>query len=54
MADADRRFHVGVDIGGTFTDLVAVDPDGVAHRAKALTSGAARGTLGERAGLLYH
>jgi N-methylhydantoinase A len=33
-----RRYHVGVDIGGTFTDLVASDTSGVTHRAKAPTT----------------
>lgn len=32
------RFHVGVDIGGTFTDVVAADAAGVTHRAKVPTT----------------
>lgn len=39
MASTDgHRFHVGVDIGGTFTDLVAADARGVTHRAKVPTT----------------
>jgi len=37
--EADRkRFHVGVDIGGTFTDVVAADDAGATHRAKVPTT----------------
>jgi N-methylhydantoinase A len=32
------RFTVGVDIGGTFTDAVAVGDDGGLRTAKALTT----------------
>lgn len=31
-------YHVGVDIGGTFTDLVAVSSDGATYRAKSPTT----------------
>jgi N-methylhydantoinase A/oxoprolinase/acetone carboxylase beta subunit len=24
----NRTFRVGVDVGGTFTDIVGIDPDG--------------------------
>jgi N-methylhydantoinase A len=34
----EAGFYVGVDIGGTFTDLVAVDAEGRSHRAKAPTT----------------
>src|SRR5215467_2327065 len=33
-----HRFHVGVDIGGTFTDVVAADATGETHRAKVPTT----------------
>jgi N-methylhydantoinase A len=33
-----HRFHVGVDIGGTFTDVVAADASGGTHRAKVPTT----------------
>jgi N-methylhydantoinase A len=32
------RFHIGVDIGGTFTDVVAVDSTGATTRAKVPTT----------------
>lgn len=32
------RYHIGVDIGGTFTDVVAIDDQGSVRRAKALTT----------------
>jgi N-methylhydantoinase A len=39
MVDTNgQRFHVGVDIGGTFTDVVAADSDGATHRAKVQTT----------------
>ena len=31
-------YHVGIDVGGTFTDLVLSDHEGNVHRAKALTT----------------
>ena len=38
MADTNDGFHVGVDIGGTFTDLVAVSTGGDTFRAKSPTT----------------
>ncbi len=38
-------WQVSVDTGGTFTDCVAVDPDGRLHHAKVLSSSALRGTV---------
>src|SRR5256712_6478134 len=32
------RFRVGVDIGGTFTDIVFLDPDGRIHTKKVSSS----------------
>lgn len=52
-ASADRGSHrVGIDIGGTFTDLAAVDESGMLHLAKADTVSAApeRGVLDALAG----
>lgn len=51
-AGAPGLWQVWVDTGGTFTDCVAVDPGGVVHRAKVLSSSALRGrvrrVLGQR------
>ena len=41
----NTSWRVWIDTGGTFTDCVAVDPDGVVHRAKALSAGALRGRI---------
>lgn len=38
----DARWRIGVDIGGTFADCVALAPDGSARRIKLLTDGRAR------------
>ncbi len=38
MADTRDGYHVGVDIGGTFTDLVAVSTGGDTYRAKSPTT----------------
>lgn len=38
MGSNGHRFHVGVDIGGTFTDVVAADDAGATHRAKVPTT----------------
>jgi N-methylhydantoinase A len=35
---ADASFHIGVDIGGTFTDVVVSSSTGELHRAKGLTT----------------
>ena len=38
MADQKTRFRVGVDVGGTFTDIVLLFPDGTAVPKKVLSS----------------
>jgi N-methylhydantoinase A len=38
LVEKKIKYHVGVDIGGTFTDLVLSDHEGNVHRAKALTT----------------
>ena len=48
MSSADWK--VWVDTGGTFTDCIAIDPQGQRHRVKVLSSSALRGTLSERLG----
>ena len=45
-----RGWQVFVDTGGTFTDALAVDPSGALRRAKVLSSGALRGTIGRAEG----
>jgi len=45
---AARRWQIWVDTGGTFTDGVAIAPDGGVRRTKLLSTGALRGTLVRR------
>ncbi len=40
--DAAHRWQVWTDTGGTFTDCLALDPEGRLHRAKVLSSSALR------------
>ncbi|MBM4111654.1 MAG: hypothetical protein FJ254_09940, partial [Phycisphaerae bacterium] len=40
-----RPWHVALDVGGTFTDAVAVAPDGSVRSAKVLSSGLIRTTI---------
>ncbi len=44
MADS-RPWHIDIDTGGTFTDCIALDPDGATHRVKVLSSGNLRGRI---------
>lgn len=37
MSDARSQIAAGVDVGGTFTDLAAISPDGSVHAAKVLS-----------------
>ncbi len=39
------RWQFGIDVGGTFTDCVAVAPDGRTHVVKVLSSGVSKGEL---------
>jgi len=39
------KYHVFVDTGGTFTDLIAVDDSGKKHRKKILSNGTLRGSI---------
>lgn len=45
-----NKWKIWVDTGGTFTDCIAIDPQGRRHRAKVLSSSALRGTLSDRLG----
>lgn len=47
---SSARWRIWVDTGGTFTDCLALDPDGRVSRAKVLSSSALRGRLGAVAG----
>ncbi len=51
MSGTAERFHIGVDIGGTFTDCVAIDGDGHVSHAKALSTHATSATEGVIEGL---
>jgi 5-oxoprolinase (ATP-hydrolysing) len=42
---ARGEWRIWVDTGGTFTDVLGVDPRGRLHRAKILSTGALRGTV---------
>ena len=35
---SDKTFRVGVDIGGTFTDVVLIEEDGTVHTAKSVST----------------
>ncbi|UCF68581.1 MAG: hypothetical protein JSV80_04600, partial [Acidobacteriota bacterium] len=43
-----KPWRLAVDTGGTFTDAVAVDPEGRRRRVKVLSSGALRGRVRRR------
>ncbi|TVQ33384.1 MAG: 5-oxoprolinase [Phycisphaeraceae bacterium] len=43
--EAARRWRIWVDTGGTFTDCIAVDPDGRERRVKTLSSGVLRAVV---------
>ncbi|MFG0330636.1 MAG: hydantoinase B/oxoprolinase family protein [Phycisphaerales bacterium] len=45
-----RRWQVWIDTGGTFTDCMALGPDGGVRRSKVLSRGAVRGVILERIG----
>ncbi|MEE9471497.1 MAG: hydantoinase/oxoprolinase family protein, partial [Gemmatimonadota bacterium] len=41
----NRDWQIWIDIGGTFTDALGLDPRGVLHRVKILSTGALRGAV---------
>ncbi|HEX3131893.1 MAG TPA: hydantoinase/oxoprolinase N-terminal domain-containing protein, partial [Thermoanaerobaculia bacterium] len=43
-------WRIWIDTGGTFTDCLALDPEGTLHRAKVLSTSALRGRIVERNG----
>jgi 5-oxoprolinase (ATP-hydrolysing) len=43
-------WRIWIDTGGTFTDCLAVDPEGRLHRAKVLSTSAVRGRIAEAVG----
>jgi 5-oxoprolinase (ATP-hydrolysing) len=45
-----RDWQIWIDIGGTFTDALGLDPEGVLHRAKILSTGSLRGAVERREG----
>jgi 5-oxoprolinase (ATP-hydrolysing) len=45
-----RAWRIWIDTGGTFTDCLAVDPEGTLHRAKVLSTSAVRGRIAARIG----
>jgi len=47
---ADETWKIWIDTGGTFTDCVAINPDGDMQRIKVLSSGALRGRVISRTG----
>jgi 5-oxoprolinase (ATP-hydrolysing) len=45
VAKANARWQFWLDVGGTFTDCVARDPNGRLHRFKTLSSGVTKGVV---------
>lgn len=50
MNEQRKLWSIYIDTGGTFTDCIAINPQGVQHRVKVLSSSALRGTLRSSAG----
>ncbi len=48
--ETGRAWQIWIDTGGTFTDCLAVDPEGRLHRAKVLSTSAVRGRIAGSAG----
>jgi len=45
MSKDKKPYRLFVDTGGTFTDLIAIDPGGKIHRKKILSNGTLRGSI---------
>ncbi|RMF82655.1 MAG: hydantoinase, partial [Planctomycetota bacterium] len=45
MSQGDRIWRFWIDVGGTFTDCLARDPNGAIHSTKLLSSGVIVGTV---------
>jgi 5-oxoprolinase (ATP-hydrolysing) len=43
----DKRWQIWIDTGGTFTDCVALDKEGVLHKTKVLSNSSLRGAIRE-------
>jgi 5-oxoprolinase (ATP-hydrolysing) len=50
IPEKGRAWQIWIDTGGTFTDCLAVDPQGTLHRAKVLSTSAVRGRIAGSAG----
>ncbi|MCD4748095.1 MAG: hypothetical protein K8R59_01870 [Thermoanaerobaculales bacterium] len=53
----ETPWQIWIDTGGTFTDCIALDPEGQIHRCKVLSSGALRDrivTIGDTSELFLH
>ncbi|MEM8908814.1 MAG: hydantoinase/oxoprolinase family protein, partial [Bacteroidota bacterium] len=48
MERSDSNWQIWMDTGGTFTDCLAISPDGQWHRQKVLSTGCLRGQLLQR------
>jgi 5-oxoprolinase (ATP-hydrolysing) len=50
LSGGERRWRLAIDTGGTFTDCLAVDPEGRLRRAKVLSTAALRTRIAARLG----
>jgi len=45
VSENNQFWHINIDTGGTFTDCIAISPEGNIYRAKVLSSGKLRGRI---------